>query len=351
MTPAISSSAMLVAAPGLGQRAAPQGETFQDVFNDVVPPAAIDAAMEQIPQAVPAVSVHTADASLSGYVMPAPDAANPALACEDKSEAKSDEPLEVGNVLITRVAEVAPEMSVPQVIAAVAKAIAPQADAAAQTDDSAPQSTANTVATLTSARIDQRQWLTKVTQKAASDVPVASGSQTPPASVVADIPMLDTAPDVATTAVTAPVNAFQPIQSPAAVSPDLRQLYLTPDNQWIDTLRNEIVSSSARDNQLQFTLKPEHLGKLDIVLTTQDGKVDIRFDTSTLAAAQVLANEQGQLIEDLRQAGVKVGQFEMTNSQDGDRQQQRQQQDAQPSDPQTTPNRNTLSNEKRGRFA
>lgn len=352
MTPAISSAAFLVATPGSGPRVAPHSETFQEILNDVVPPTgAVDAAPEPSPKCVPAVNVHSADASFTGLAMPTPDAANPVLASEDKSEAKSDKPIDGSSVLMTQIAQVAPHLSVPQVIAAVAKAIAPQTEVTTQTDDNTPQSTANTVAALTSGRNEQRQWLSKVTQKAASDVPVSSKSQTPPAPFVADTPILDAAPDIATATVNSAVSAFQPIHAPAAAAPDLRQLYLTPDNQWIDTLRNEIVSNSARDNQLQFTLKPELLGKLDIMLTTQDGKVDIRFDASTLAAAQILATEQVQLIEDLRQAGVKVGQFEMTNSQDGARRQQRQQQEAQPSDPQPTPNRNTLSNEKRGRFA
>lgn len=352
MTPAISPAAFLVATPVSGPRVAPHGETFQDIFNDVVPPAGgVDAAPEPAPQSAPAVNVHSADASFTGLAMPTPDAANPVLASEDKSEAQSDEPIDGSNVVMTQVAQVAPHLSVPQVIAAVAKAIAPQTEATAQTDDSPTQPTSSLVAAPASGRTEQRQWFSKVTQKADSDVAVASKSQIPPAPVVGDMPMPDAAPDIATTTAPAPVGIFQPVHAPAAAAPDLRQLYLTPDNQWIDTLRNEIVSSSARDNQLQFTLKPEHLGKLDIMLTTQDGKVDIRFDASTLAAAQILATEQVQLIEDLRQAGVKVGQFEMTNREDGARQQQRQHQDAQPSDLQPTPNRNTLSNEKRGRFA
>lgn len=352
MIPAISSAAALSAAHGSGQPVASQGETFQDIFNNAAPlDDAVDALDGPATRAVPTNSLGDIAESFLGLAKPAPDAANPALASAIQSEPTSDETVDDSNVLMTQVPQLTPEMSVPQVTAVVAKAITPQTETAKQTDNSTPQPTGGTIAALTTGRTEQRQRLSALSQKAANDVPLVPKKETRAALVAADVPTLDAAPDVAVTPAPASTSTFQPSPSVAVSTPDVRQLYLTPDNQWIDTLRHEIVSSAARDNQLQFTLKPEHLGKLDIILTTQDGKVDIRFDTSTSAAAHILAIEQAQLIEDLRQAGVKVGQFEMTNSQDGARQQQRQQQDTETSDPQPTPKPNTLSNEMRGRFA
>lgn len=354
MTPAISSAAALIAPTGSAPRVTAAGATFLDILNDTVPSAdAIDAAMETAPQGVPATDMRAVDtgASFSGLALPTSSVANPALASADKSEAQSEEPLKDSNARVMQVAQVSPELSVPHVIAAVAKAIAPQTETTKQTDDSTPQPTGRTIAALTIGRAEQRQRLSALSQKAAIDVPLVPKNETWAALVAADVPTPDSAPHVAAVQVPASISTFQPSPSVTVSTPDIRQIYLTPDNQWIDTLRNEIVSSAARDNQLQFTLKPEHLGKLDIILTTLDGKVDIRFDASTAAAAQILATKQVQLIEDLRQAGVKVGQFEMTNSQDGARQHQRQQQDTQPSDPQPTPKPNTLSNKMRGRFA
>lgn len=354
MTPAISSAVAVIVPTGSAPRVTAPGETFLDILNDTAPFAdAVDAATEPTPQGAPPTDMRAFEtmASFSGLPLPASPVANPALPSADKSEAQSDELVQDSNARVMQVAPVAPELSVPQVIAAVAKAIAPHAETAKRTDNSTPQPTGSTIAALSIGRTEQRQRLSALSQKAANDVPLVPKNETRAALVAADVPTLDAAPDVAVAPAPASTSTFQPSPSVTVSTPDVRQLYLTPDNQWIDTLRNEIVSSAARDNQLQFTLKPEHLGKLDIILTTQDGKVDIRFDTSTSAAAHMLATEQVQLIEDLRQAGVKVGQFEMTNGQDGARQQQRQQQDTETSDPQPTPRPNTLSNEMRGRFA
>lgn len=340
MTSTISPANALVTAPSSATPIAAQGETFRDIFSDSTP--------QSSPMAdLPAVDVAT---SFFGLAKAVPDIANPALAPEDKSDATSDEPTGDGNVLMTQFTQVAPTVSVAQVIAAAAKAVGPQPQTAAQTDDDASQPTGRAAAALTSGRTKQGQWFSKLSHNVARDAPLAAKTQTPPAQVPEDVPMPDATPDIATAATPVSVSTSQPTHSPAT-APDLRQLYVTPDNLWIDRLRSEIVSSSARGNHLQVTLTPEHLGRLDIMLTTQDGKVDIRFDASTSAVIQILATQQAQLIDDLRQAGVKVGQFELTNSPNGARQQQQHRHDAQTSDPQPTQNRNTLSYKKRGRFA
>lgn len=129
-------------------------------------------------------------------------------------------------------------------------------------------------------------------------------------------------------------------------------LHLSPDGEWIGALSREIVGNAAHDNQLQFRLMPELLGQLDVALTTVDGQVDIRFETSTAAAAHILAADQARLIEDLRNAGLKLGQFEMTNSQNGNRQPRRQPaHDGQTAENNSNQPRTPASPKARGRFA
>jgi len=344
VTPAILPTAAVTTAPSSATRATQPSETFRDILNEMVPAdGANEAATESASQDSPATDARAFDTAiprpdLATLTALVPDAALPA---GEISEAKWEEPSEQSDLTATQPAEILPDISVAQLIAFVTKAA----------EDEAPQPIGSATAVRTSGRSEQGQWFSTQSQQAAIDVPPAAKNQITLAQLADDIPMVDATSDITTAGAPVPVRAFQPVTSPATAVPDMRPLYLTPDNQWIDRLRSEIVSSAARDNELQFTLKPEHLGRLHIALTTQDGKVDIRLDASTSAAAQILATEQVRLIEDLRHAGVRVGQFEMTNSQNGAHQQQRHRQDAPTSDPQPTPNRNTLAPEKRGRFA
>lgn len=147
----------------------------------------------------------------------------------------------------------------------------------------------------------------------------------------------------------APVTAIvAPTGTPIA---ELKQLIITADGEWVGALARDIVHHATRDNQLAFTLVPEHLGQLDIAVTTDNGKVDIRLETSTQAAAQAIATEQARLIEDLRHAGLKLGQFDMSNRQNGHGQQQGPQPDNQRTDNDSTPAQAKASSKAQGRFA
>ena len=132
---------------------------------------------------------------------------------------------------------------------------------------------------------------------------------------------------------------------------ELRQLVITADGEWIGALARDIVSHAARDNQLAFTLIPEQLGQLDVAVTTDNGKVDIRLETSTHAAAQAIATEQARLIEDLRQAGLKLGQFDMSSRQNENGQQQAPPPDSQHTDNDSTPAQAKAFSKAQGRFA
>lgn len=137
--------------------------------------------------------------------------------------------------------------------------------------------------------------------------------------VIADASSSETRLGV-TLATSAPAaSTTMPAAAPNVV--DVRQLILNQDREWIGALSRDIASHSARDNHLQFTLMPESLGQLDVTLTTGKGQVDVRLDASTAAAAQIIVADQARLIEDLRNAGLKLGQFEMTNRQNSNGQQ------------------------------
>ena len=132
---------------------------------------------------------------------------------------------------------------------------------------------------------------------------------------------------------------------------ELRQLVITADGEWIGALARDIVSHAAHDNQLAFTLVPEHLGQLDVAVTTDNGQVDIRLETSTQAAAQAISAEQARLIEDLRHAGLKLGQFDMSSRQNGNGQQQAPRPDSQHTDNDSTPAQAKAFSKAQGRFA
>ena len=164
-----------------------------------------------------------------------------------------------------------------------------------------------------------------------SPIPVATGQKAitsekadplPPSKfdpVMADASSFETRLGVTLTTSAPSASTAIPAAIPNTV--DMRQLILNQDREWIGALSRDIASHSSRDNHLQFTLMPESLGQLDVTLTTGNGHVDVRLDASTAAAAQIIVADQARLIEDLRNAGLKLGQFEMTNRQNSNGQQ------------------------------
>ena len=110
----------------------------------------------------------------------------------------------------------------------------------------------------------------------------------------------------------------------------VQTLDMMQDALWLDNLARDITASAATDGKLQFRLLPEFLGKLDIALTHKDDRVDIAMQASTEAAARIITGDQPRLIEELRQSGVKVGNFEMFSGQQNGASKQHNQQPASP---------------------
>src|SRR3546814_16828556 len=51
---------------------------------------------------------------------------------------------------------------------------------------------------------------------------------------------------------------------------------------------------------------PRHLGRLDVAMTSSEGGVSVKLDTQHEATATLVHAAQGQLVDDLRQQGVRV---------------------------------------------
>lgn len=106
-----------------------------------------------------------------------------------------------------------------------------------------------------------------------------------------------------------PVAAPTTLNAPLFATPDsftTHQLDLARDTQWIDQLTREIVSVAGQDGKLRFSLAPDGLGHLEVMVETQQDGVKIQFQTSTENAAKIFAAEQPKLLEELRQSGVRV---------------------------------------------
>lgn len=341
-------------------RAASATDTFGAILNETV--SASDMAGKNPADNVPDLTVDTqidmpidaanispetikadATAMLAGLV-PLASATDGGAAAILNASAGND------NLDAANTADAAPTIAVAQVIAVLTPnaPVAPRKAETPKRDNSLPSAIA--AGTTSSRGADQFWRINDAAKSPDADTLMLSST------ISAAVPKADSA----FAAMTADANAMMSpsittIAANVTPSPtptnELRQLYLASDGQWIDTLRNEIVNNATRDNQLQFTLKPEQLGKLDIALICTDGQVDIRMDASTAAAAQIIAADHAHLVEELRNAGVKVGQFDMTSGQNGARQQQRPQQDVPANDIHPTTTRPADSKVVQGRFA
>ena len=131
----------------------------------------------------------------------------------------------------------------------------------------------------------------------------------------------------------------------------VQTLDMMQDALWLDNLARDITASAATDGKLQFRLLPEFLGKLDIALTHKDDRVDIAMQASTEAAARIISGDQPRLIEELRQSGVKVGNFEMFSGQQNGAPKQHNQQPASPPPAAATESKPQRQRNRDSRFA
>ncbi len=123
-------------------------------------------------------------------------------------------------------------------------------------------------------------------------------------------PLATTNPSEATKAAPAPVRQEAPLAPP----PTVRLSNLADD-------LNGVISSSAKltgtgeTAQLKVSIFPEHLGHLDIRLSTVDGKIAAQILTSTPMAKEALELQVYQLRNSLVQQGIQVDRIEITTQQ------------------------------------
>jgi flagellar hook-length control protein FliK len=91
-----------------------------------------------------------------------------------------------------------------------------------------------------------------------------------------------------------------------------RQLDLARDSRWLEALARDIVAVADKPDQLSFRLSPPQLGRLDVDLSTSDSGLSVRMNTSTEAAAQIVAAAQPRLIDELKSHGVRVAEAQVS---------------------------------------
>jgi flagellar hook-length control protein FliK len=192
------------------------------------------------------------------------------------------------------------------------------------------------------------------TTAAANASPIAAQPATAsPEAIIADIVTTRTlvsdnpAASIQTPIQPAPALSVSPAPSAeAAMHPP--QLDLISDMAWIDQLARDISASAAGDGKLRFRLMPEFLGELDVALTHRQDAIDISMQAGSETAARIIAAEQPRMIEDLRQSGLRVGNFETTA---GQQNQNPRQQSAQSHQPTSEQFKSHPSPKRNGRFA
>jgi flagellar hook-length control protein FliK len=122
----------------------------------------------------------------------------------------------------------------------------------------------------------------------------------------------------------------QPITSTPSADPLRfvveRQLDLARDSRWLDALARDIVAVAETPDRLSFRLSPPQLGRLDVDLSSSDSGLSVRMNTSTEAAAQIVAAAQPRLIDELKSQGMRVAEAQVSTGGGGSQGQGQQQQ-------------------------
>ncbi len=119
------------------------------------------------------------------------------------------------------------------------------------------------------------------------------------------------APTVQAMQISTPVTASAPIM----LDPQRfieGQLDLVRDTVWLNDLARDIVAAGEGSDRLSFRLMPQHLGRLDVDLTTTRGAVSVSMSASSDEAVRIVAAAQPKLIEELRVQGVRVASTDVT---------------------------------------
>lgn len=95
-----------------------------------------------------------------------------------------------------------------------------------------------------------------------------------------------------------------------------RVLDLARNNLWLDQLASDIVATTDNDRALSFRLVPAQLGQLDVRIENRDEGMQIQFTAQTTEATRIVSSAQPQLLEELRNQGMRAVGSEVLNSSD-----------------------------------
>lgn len=105
-------------------------------------------------------------------------------------------------------------------------------------------------------------------------------------------------------------QVVQKTESSPQTSPTIRFNHLIEDLS--EALRGSFrVNSSQEGTQLRLNISPEHLGHLDIRLTSLDGKITAQIFTASMTAKEALDLQVQQLRNTLMQQGISIEKIEI----------------------------------------
>lgn len=117
-----------------------------------------------------------------------------------------------------------------------------------------------------------------------------------------------------------PANNVQASLSVSAADPTAmvadRVLDLARNNLWLDQLASDIVATTDNDRALSFRLVPAQLGQLDVRIENRDEGMQIQFTAQTTEATRIVSSAQPQLLEELRNQGMRAVGSEVHNGSD-----------------------------------
>lgn len=158
---------------------------------------------------------------------------------------------------------------------------------------------------------DLTKQATKQLEPKIGSVEESGGSPVRPLIQNSSIPL--TAPPTAVFAMppaTLAIPNMVPIASTAA--PSIPALNIEMDDQWVAKLSQDIGTLSADKSALSFQLKPNHLGKLHVEITTDIAGDVVRLETDNENAKALILGSQGRLEQDIRLSGIKLARVDVT---------------------------------------
>lgn len=99
--------------------------------------------------------------------------------------------------------------------------------------------------------------------------------------------------------------AVEPRIDPAEFAIE-RQLDLSAEGEWLDSLARDIARTAGEGGTLRFRLNPENLGTLRVEITPQANGSAVRLTADSDAARTIIADAQPRLVAEARANGVRI---------------------------------------------